>query len=168
MYSTRDELSSRYDYPLEYYHYPSLYPRVTTRFMKQRGPFTREYSPPLTRAEIRAGIRSRSEDRDDLPCIRYRASSLPPPPRSSSPVRDLTVYNSSPIHVYGTRSPSLSHSYIDQQIMYRPSTVTLSPRAIRGIDYETGPLPFSTYRTSTYYKDLPTSAYDSRRTARVR
>lgn len=166
MYSPRDELSARFDYPLEYYHYPSLYPRVSTRFLPSR-PFTREYSPPLTRAEFRAGIRARSEERDEMPVVRYRASSLPPI-RSISPVRDLTVYHSSPVHVYGTRTPHIPHSYIDQEIMYRPSTVTYTPRAIRGIDYETGPLPFSNYRTSSYYRDLPTSAYDSRRTARIR
>lgn len=161
-----DELSARYDYPLEYYHYPSLYPRVTTRFLNR--PFHRDYSPPLTRAEIRAGIRARSEERD-VPRICYRASSLPPVSRSATPIRDLTPYTSSRVHVYGTRSPSIPSSVIDREIIsYRPSIVSYTPKALRSIDFETGPMPFSTYRTSCYYKDLPKSAYDSRTTARIR
>ncbi|KAF2362878.1 Dual specificity phosphatase catalytic domain [Trinorchestia longiramus] len=166
MYSALDELNARYDYPLEYYHYPSLYPRTSTRFINRN--FTREYSPPLTRAEIRAGIRARSEDRE-LPVVRYRASSLPPLSRSSTPIRDLTPYSSSKVHVYGTRTPHIPGSVIDNDIItYRPSIVAYTPRAIRGVDYDTGPVSFSTYRTSSYYKDLPSSPYESRTTSRIR
>ena len=166
MYSALDEIESRYDYPLEYYHYPSLYPRVTTRFVKR--PFNRSYSPPPTRAEIRAGIRAASEDRDLVPRTFYRASSLPPT-RSSTPIRELTPYHSSKVHVYGTRTPSTPGSVIDREIIsYRPSIVSYTPKALRTYDYETGPLPFSTYRTSSYYKDLPTSAYNSRTTQKIR
>uniref|UniRef100_A0A2P2HY59 Tyrosine-protein phosphatase vhp-1-like n=2 Tax=Hirondellea gigas TaxID=1518452 RepID=A0A2P2HY59_9CRUS len=167
MYSYADELSARYDYPLEYYHYPSLYPRVTTRFLSRR-PFIREYSPPLTRAEVRAGLRARSEEREIPRITHYRSSSLPPVDRCITPIRELTPYTSSKIHVYGTRTPSIDRTKIDSEIMYRPSIVSYTPRAIRGIDYETGPIPFSTYRTATYYKDLPASVYDSRATTRIR
>jgi len=162
-----EEMALVESYPLEYYHYPSLYPRVTTRFLN-KNTYTREYSPPppMTSAEIRSSIRSRSMERD-LPVVRYRASSLPPI-RASTPIREVTTYTSSPIHVYGTRTPSTSHSYIDHQIMYRPSTVTYTPRAVRGYDFETGPVPWSTYGLKSLYMNLPSAHYQTPATTRIR
>jgi len=162
-----EEMALVESYPLEYYHYPSMYPRVTTRFLG-RGAHTREYSPPpMSRDEIRREIRSRSVERD-LPLVRYRASSLPPISRSSTPVREVTRYTSSPIHVYGTRTPHTSHSFIDQQIMYRPSTVTYTPRAVRGFDFEEGPVPWSTYGLKSLYQNLPSAHYQTPATTRIR
>lgn len=127
-------------YPLEYYHYPSHFPRVNTRYL-WRGPFTRDYTPPPTTEVVRREVRSRSLERA-LPVVRYRASSLPPV-RSSSPIEET----SSLVHDY---VPTTFDSYIDKQILSRPSTVSYIPRAVRDIDY----------RLSSLYRDYRSDYYD--------
>jgi len=197
-FSAMDELHARYDYPLEYYHYPSLFPRVSTRFSRPvETTIARCVSPSperaprhLSRAELRHRIRAISEDREiDMPRRSYRASSVPSRSdvviyrstspiraveRAASPCRDIVPYVS-PVrtttpfrsywHVDGYRTPRIPFSYIDQQIMYRPSTVTYTPKPLS--DFE----PFSTYRNArgfSTYMDLPSDAYDTLERRKVR
>merc|ERR1719154_689624 len=68
-------------------------------------------------------------------------------------------------HVDGYRTPRIPFSYIDQQIMYRPSTVTYTPKPLSEFE------PFSTYRNArgfSTYMDLPSDAYDTLERRKVR
>jgi len=191
-FGAMDELHARYDYPLEYYHYPSLFPRVSSRYYRPITTTTvsRCMSPTpepvhMSREELRRRIRSISEERElgenSTYVPRYlRASSVPPrsevvvhrarslsPVRASSPVRDLVPHTNSYIHVYGTRTPRIPYSVIDSEIMYnpyRPMTVTYTPKPLRGIDYET----FYPYRSYGWYWGLPSDAYNTHERRRIR
>jgi len=194
-YSAMDEYNARYTYPLEYYHYPSGFPRVTSR-ADVRTFMTRELSPVHSHQNLdnlRRRIRAISEEPDDVEIVRrtrtrsssvprdtrvvtYRASSVP---REVSPVREIVSYTSparvyypgSSTHITGYRTPHIPNAYIDSLLMSRPSydIDSYASKHLRSLDFETGPMPYSTYRTAGgYYRDLPSSSFDSQRQRRIR